>query len=83
MQRGCDAVAVGDWETLVADYTEDVIFVMPGQTDILNGIPDFRAVVENLGAAAPSGFDVTGIRHREGDGEVVTICAWKSDKVEA
>ncbi len=83
VQRGWDAVAAGDMDTLVADYTEDMIFVMPGQTDLLKGIPDFRAAVENLGAAVPSGFEITGLRHIEGDGEVVTICAWKSDKVEA
>ncbi len=83
VQRGWDAVAAGDMDTLVADYTEDMIFVMPGQTDVLNGIPDFRAAVENLGAAVPPGFEITGIRHIEGEGEVVTICAWKSDKIEA
>jgi ketosteroid isomerase-like protein len=83
VQRGWDAVAAGDMDTLVADYTEDMIFIMPGQTDILEGIPDFRAAVENLGAAVPPGFEVTGLRHIEGDGEVVTICAWKSDKIEA
>lgn len=83
VQRGWDAVAEADMDKLVADYTADMIFVMPGQTDVLKGIPDFRAAVENLGAAAPSGFEVTALRHIESDGEVVTICAWKSDKVEA
>ncbi|MFT4572631.1 MAG: ketosteroid isomerase-like protein [Hyphomicrobiaceae bacterium] len=83
VQRGWDAVAAGDMDTLVGDYTEDMIFVMPGQTDLLNGIPDFRAAVENLGAAVPAGFEVTGLRHIEGDSEVVTICDWKSDKVAA
>ncbi len=82
VQRGWDAVAAGDIDTLVADYTEDMIFIMPGQTDVLEGIADFRAAIENLGAAVPSGFEVTGLRHIEGDGEVVTICAWKSDKIE-
>jgi ketosteroid isomerase-like protein len=83
VQRGWDAVAAGDMDTLVADYTDDMIFIMPGQTDLIEGIPDFRAAVENLGAAVPSGFEVTDLRHIEGNNEVVTICAWKSDKVEA
>ena len=83
VQRGWDAVAAGDMDTLVADYTEDMIFVMPGQEDVLEGIPDFRAAGENLGAAVPAGFEVTGLRHIEEDGEVVTICSWKSDRVEA
>jgi len=83
VQRGWDAVAAGDMDTLVADYTEDMIFIMPGQTDLIEGIPDFRAAVENLGAAVPAGFEVTGLRHIESEDEVVTICAWKSTKVAA
>ncbi len=81
VQRGWDAFAASDMDTLVADYTEDVIFVMPGQTDIHKGISDFRAALENV--AVPSGFEITNLRHIEDDGEVVTICAWKSDKIEA
>ena len=68
-------------DTLVADYTEDMIFVMPGQTDLIEGVPAFRAAVENLGAAVPAGFEVTGLRHIAGAGEVVTPCSWKSAKV--
>ncbi len=83
VQRGWDAVAAGDMDTLVADYTEDMIFVMPGQTDLIEGIPGFRAAIENLGAAVPAGFEVTGLRHIEGENEVATICDWKSTKVEA
>lgn len=83
VQRGWDAVAAGDMDTLVADYTEDMIFVMPGQTDVIEGIPGFRAAVENLSAAVPAGFEITGLRHIEGDSEVVTICSWKSTQVEA
>jgi ketosteroid isomerase-like protein len=83
VQRGWDAVAAGDMDTLVADYTQDMIFIMPGQSDLIEGIPDFRAAVENLGAAAPAGFEITGLRHTEGENEVVTICSWKSTKVEA
>lgn len=82
-QRTWDSVAAGDMDTLVADYTDDMIFIMPGQTDLVEGIPDFRAAVENLGAAVPSGFEITGLRHIETGNEVVTICAWKSDKVNA
>ena len=83
VQRGWDAVAEGDMDTLVADYTEDMIFVMPGQTDLIEGIPGFRAAVEKLGAAVPAGFEITGLRHIEENDEVMTICSWKSAKVEA
>lgn len=80
VQRGWDAFAAGDLDTLVADYTEDVIFVMPSQTDIHTGIPAFRAALENV--TVPSGFEVTGLRHIQDNGEVVTICNWKSDRIE-
>ena len=82
-QRTWDSVAAGDMDALVADYTEDMIFVMPGQKDVIHGVRDFRAAVENLGEAVPAGFEITGLRQIEGDGEVVTICDWKSDRVEA
>ena len=35
--RGWEAVGRGDWDTLVADYTDDMVFVMPGQSDVLEG----------------------------------------------
>jgi ketosteroid isomerase-like protein len=63
VQRGWDAVAAGDLDTLVADYTPDMIFIMPGQTDLIEGIPDFRAAVENLGAAVPAGFEIRLTHH--------------------
>ncbi len=81
VQRGWDAFAAGDLDALLADYTQDILFVMPGQANTFNGIPDFRAALEN--AVLPAGFEVISLRHIEDDGEVVTICAWKSDKIEA
>ncbi len=38
VQAGWEAVGAGDFDTLVADYTEDMVFVMPGQGDILSGL---------------------------------------------
>jgi hypothetical protein len=29
VQRGCDAVGAGDFDTLVADYVEDMTFIIP------------------------------------------------------
>lgn len=79
--RGWDAVGRGDWDTLTADYTEDMIFVMPGQTDVLSGKPGFRSALENLGAALPAGFAITGLR-QIGDGpEVVSILDWTCDRI--
>ena len=57
------------------NYTEDMIFIMPGQTDLIEGIPGIRAAVENLNAAVPAGFEITGLRHIEGENEVLTICS--------
>lgn len=81
VQRGWDAFGAGDLDTLVADYTEDTIFIMPGQTDLVAGIPGFRAAVEN--AVVPAGFEITGLEHIEGENEVMTICSWKSTTVDA
>jgi ketosteroid isomerase-like protein len=83
VNRGWEAVGRGDWDTLIADYTEDMIFVMPGQNDVLKGTAAFRSALENLGAALPPGFDITSIRQIGETGEVVSVVEWKSDKVPA
>ncbi len=79
--RGWETVARGDWDTLIADYTEDMIFVMPGQNDVLEGTAAFRGALENLGAAFPPGFEITAIRGIGETGEIVSVVEWKSDKV--
>jgi len=81
VQRGWQAVGRGDWDTLTADYTQDMIFVMPGQDDVLNGKTAFRNALDNLGAALPPGFDIKSIREIGEHGEVVSIIDWTSDKV--
>jgi len=81
VKRGWQAVARGDWDTLVADYTPDMIFVMPGQNDVLEGTPAFRDVLNNLGSALPPGFEITSIREIGDTGEIVSIVEWKSEKV--
>ena len=81
VQRGWEAVGRGDWDTLLEDYVEDLIFVMPGQTDVLNGKAEFRAALDNFGAALPPGLEIVSVRHIGDSGEVVSIVAWKCDKV--
>ena len=81
VQRGWEAVARGDWDALVADYTEDMRFIMPGQTDLLEGQSNFRQALEGIGDILPPGFDITSMRHIEGNDEVMTIFEWKSNKV--
>lgn len=81
VQSGWDAVGAGDFDALVADYTVDMLFIMPGQEDALEGRDAFRTALNNLDALLPSGFEITGLRHLEGVDEVVSIVEWKSDKV--
>ena len=71
----------GSWDALIADYTKDMIFVMPGQNDVLKGVIAFRKALENLGAALPPGFEITSIRNIGETGEVVSIVEWKSTKI--
>jgi ketosteroid isomerase-like protein len=80
VQRGWEAVGRGDWNTLISDYTEDMIFIMPGQNDVLEGTVAFRSVLDNLGAALPPGFEITSIR-QIGEDEVVSIVEWKCEKI--
>ena len=81
VKRGWEAVASGDWDALISDYTEDMIFSMPGQNDILEGTVAFRSALEVLGTLLPPGFDITSLRQIGDNGEVVSILEWKSDKV--
>jgi len=79
--RGWEAVGRGDWEGLTADYVEDMIFVMPGQNDVLTGKPAFRDALGNLGAALPPGFEIRSIRQIGETGEVVSILEWCCTKL--
>jgi ketosteroid isomerase-like protein len=81
VQRGWDAVGAADFDTLVTDYVEDMTFIMPGQTDILEGRQAFRAALDGLGEILPPGFEITGLRQLEGGNEVISILEWKSEKV--
>jgi ketosteroid isomerase-like protein len=81
VKRGWEAVGTGDFDSLVADYVENMIFIMPGQTDILEGRQAFRTALDGLGEILPPGFEITGLRQIEGENEVISILEWKSEKV--
>lgn len=83
VQRGWEAVSRGDWDTLIADYLPDMLFVMPSQTDMLHGTAAFRDALKDLGSALPAGFDITSLRHISDGDEVVSILNWKSEKCPA
>lgn len=83
VQRGWEAVGAGEFDTLVKDYAEGMTFIMPGQTDVLEGRQQFRSALDGLATILPPGFEITEIRQLEGENEVVSIVEWKSDKVTA
>jgi ketosteroid isomerase-like protein len=83
VQRGWEAVGTGDFDTLVTDYRKDMKFIMPGQTNILEGREMFRSALNGLAEILPPGFEITELRQIEGENEVVSIVEWKSDKVAA
>jgi len=82
VQRGWEAVGKGDFDTLVADYTDDMTFIMPGQESIIRGRSTFRSVLDQLGGLLPPGFEITELRNIEGEDEVVSIVEWKSNKTD-
>ena len=55
VQRGWNAVAAGDFDTLVADYEDNMVFIMPGQDDLLTGKNAFRSALNKLGESRQSG----------------------------
>jgi hypothetical protein len=81
VQRGWDTLGTGDFDTLVTDYVDNMVFIMPGQDNILEGKKEFRGALNGLGKILPPGFEITGLRQLEGDNEVVSIMEWKSDKI--
>lgn len=81
VQRGWEAVGTADFDTLVADYVEDMVFIMPGQANVLEGRQTFREALNGLGEILPPGFEITALRQVEGENEVVSIIEWKSDKI--
>ena len=83
VQQGWDAVGAGDFDTLVNDYVENMMFIMPGQTDTLEGRDAFRTALDGLGEILPPGFEITELRNLEGKNEVVSIIEWKSQKIKA
>ena len=58
-----------------------MIFVLPGQDDVLKGRAAFRSALDSIGQALPPGFDIKNIRYCAGDNEVVNIVEWTADKL--
>ena len=66
---------------LAAFYAPDMVFVLPGQDDVLNGRDAFRAALDNIGDALPPGFDIKALRYCVGENEVANVIEWSSTKL--
>ncbi|MCU9838459.1 nuclear transport factor 2 family protein [Ruegeria sp. WL0004] len=75
------ALADGDMDKLAGFYAEDMIFVLPGQDDVLMGRTAFRAALDGIGEALPPGFDIKDLRYCPGDNEIVNIVEFTTDKL--
>ena len=83
LRAAWEALGQGDWDALAAYYSDDMIFVIPGQNDVLRGRSEFRSALEKIGDALPPGFVIKDLRYFSGESndEVVNVVEWASDKV--
>jgi len=74
-------LAAGDMDKLAGFYAEDMIFVLPGQEDVLEGRTAFRKALDGIGEALPPGFDIKDLRYCPGDDEIVNVVEFTADKI--
>lgn len=81
LKAAWDAIGRADWDAVAAPYADDMIFVLPGQSDVLRGKSAFRSALDSFDQAVPPGFEITDLRYFVGDDEIVNIVEWKSEKI--
>ena len=81
LKAGWAALAAGEMDKLASFYAEDMIFVLPGQNDVLEGRAAFRVALDSIGQALPPGFEITSLRHCPGDDEIVSVLEFSADKL--
>ena len=81
LKEAWDAVARADWDAVAAAFTENMIFVLPGQNDVIHGREAFRTALDGFGEAVPPGFEILELRYCLGEDEITNIVEWKSDKL--
>jgi ketosteroid isomerase-like protein len=81
LKAGWAALAAGDMDKLASFYVEDMIFVLPGQDDVLQGRANFRAALDGIGQALPPGFEIKDLRYCPGDNEIVNIVEFTAEKL--
>ena len=79
LMAGWAALAAGDMDKLASFYAEDMIFVLPGQEDVLEGRNAFRKALDGIGEALPPGFDIKDLRYCPGDDEIVNVVEFTAD----
>ena len=81
LKEGWAALAAGEFDKLAGLYSEEMIFVLPGQNDVLRGRDAFRSALDNIGAALPPGFKITDLRYCAGENEIVNVVEFTADKL--
>ena len=82
VREGWEALAAGEMDRLASFYAEEMVFVLPGQDDILLGRKAYRDALDAIGQALPPGFDIKALRYAAGENEVVNVIEWTSDKLQ-
>jgi ketosteroid isomerase-like protein len=75
------ALGAGEFDKLASFYAEDMVFVLPGQDDVLEGRAAFRDALDGIGEALPPGFEIADLRYFPGEGEVVNVVEFTCDKL--
>jgi ketosteroid isomerase-like protein len=81
LEKAWGALGAGEMDTLAGFYAEDMIFVLPGQDDVLRGRAAFRAALDGIDKALPPGFDIKSLRYCAGDDEIVNVVEFTADKL--
>ena len=81
VERAFALFGEGNFDAMAALYAPDMVLVLPGQDDVLEGREAFRGALDNIGAAFPPGFDITGLRYCVGESEVVVVVEWSATKL--
>lgn len=81
LEKAWGALGAGEMDTLAGSYAEDMIFVLPGQGDVLRGRAAFRTALDGIDKALPPGFDIKSLRYCPGDDEIVNVVEFTADKL--
>lgn len=81
LEKAWGALGAGEMDTLAGSYAEDMIFVLPGQDDVLRGRAAFRTALDGIDKALPPGFDIKSLRYCPGDDEIVNVVEFTADKL--